>query len=199
MKITMRLYRQHDLDLLYLYMLDGFSIQTAIKSAIKALVKKTGERMSVPTQSPNGMVLPNYAQFQICLSATEDSDLIAWIRSITSGYRNALLKSVLRNYLEGPILEPYIYAKFIKFSRNAVQQTGKPKKTVSVSKTNAAIGNSPTFDTEARSIADEVIHAAPPSEVAGAKYRAADEVLQQNDTEGEFDMFDEFERIMNSY
>lgn len=46
-------------------------------------------------------------QCHICLSDTEDVDVIQWLSTIKKGYRNSLIKNITRSYLSRPITDNY--------------------------------------------------------------------------------------------
>lgn len=109
MKVMMRLYRQHDLDLIYLYKLKGFSFQDAVKDSIRMTINNSDATIEYPIQKQHleSIVLPKVIQFHIYLSPQSEKDIINWIQSITKGYRNCVLKNVLRNHLSKFAIEPY--------------------------------------------------------------------------------------------
>jgi hypothetical protein len=103
----MRLYRQHDLDLIYLYKVKDFSFQKHMKAALHAFLNDEPYMIEVP-QNKEGIILPKSIQFHLCLSEDKDADIIAWIKLLSNGYRNSLLKNMFRNYLSAPVVIPYL-------------------------------------------------------------------------------------------
>lgn len=107
MMITLRLYRQHDLDLITLYRHPSFSLPAAIKKALKAYVKKEQFAIKQPaTYELPKEKISKIVQMHIALKEDEDSDIIEWIKDIKEGFRNSVLKNIIRGYLVGP----YVYA-----------------------------------------------------------------------------------------
>ena len=108
MMITLRLYRQHDLDLITLYRHPSFSLPAAIKKALKAYVKK--EQFAIkqpPTYELPKEKISKIVQMHISLKEDEDSDIIEWIKDIKEGFRNSVLKNIIRGYLMGPYIFSY--------------------------------------------------------------------------------------------
>lgn len=111
-RFTMRLYRMHDLDLMYLYKMPNISIQSIVKVMLKNYIKDRNEgchiatRLSIPDVKHN-VPLPKTAQFHITLINGEDDDVISWIEQIPKGLRNSMLKNMLRSYLSFPVVIPY--------------------------------------------------------------------------------------------
>lgn len=101
MKVTMRLYRAHDLDLMYMRALMGKNISTVVKEALLAYVRKTPtERIEIdPTAQLLVTKVAKNTQFHVYLSQKTDADIIAYIQTIKKGYRNSALKNILRSYL----------------------------------------------------------------------------------------------------
>lgn len=124
LKVMMRLYRQHDLDLIYLYKLKGFSFQEAVKKSIRMAINNSSEKIEypVPDHPINEMQLPKAVQFHIYLSPQTEADIIKWIQSITKGYRNCVLKNVVRNHLSKIAFEPY------NINTDIIFKTGKTPK-----------------------------------------------------------------------
>ena len=112
MKITMRLYRLHDLDLMYLYKMPGVSIQKIIRLVLKSYVRDRNnvngitERVKIPKEQ-HSKHLPQSALIHIYLDEENDKEVIEWIEQIPKGVRNGMLKNILRGYVDFPITVPY--------------------------------------------------------------------------------------------
>jgi hypothetical protein len=117
MKVIMRLYRQHDLDLIYLYKLKDFSFTSALKSSIRAYIQKQSFVIPMPdVKCQNGKItLPKQVQFHIILTEKNDIDIINFIHTISSGYRNSALKNIARCYLQVPSMTPYFTQNTLSF------------------------------------------------------------------------------------
>lgn len=107
--ITMRLYKQHDLDLFYLYKLPDFSLQIAVKKAIQAFANNNNYVIDYPEwpKDKNFEFGKKTAQIHIFLDEVKDKGAIDWIDSISPGYRNSLLKNLTRQYLNRIPTEVY--------------------------------------------------------------------------------------------
>lgn len=108
MKVTLRLYRQHDLDLITLYRHPSFSLPIAMKTALCAYVRN--ERFHIrqpePFQLPNEKI-SKIIQMHIYLNETKDKDVIKWIKGVKEGFRNSVLKNIIRSYLVAPCVYSY--------------------------------------------------------------------------------------------
>lgn len=109
MNITVRLYKLHDYDLIYLYKNLRFSIKDAMKKALLAYVRNEPVFFDFPVKRIDADNLENVknAQFHIQLDETEDADSIAYLSGLKRYYRNSFLKNLLRGYLTGPVA--YVY------------------------------------------------------------------------------------------
>lgn len=105
MKITVRIYKRYDLDLISLHLNRGFSLVSAMKQSLTAYVRN--ERLMIKPPTPQEMDMELVAksyQFHLYLDEKDDSDLIDWISCTTANRRNTLLKHMLRGYLIGPVI-----------------------------------------------------------------------------------------------
>jgi hypothetical protein len=106
MKVMLRLYRQHDLDLLYLHKSKEFSMQKNVKLALRAYINGQQLTITVPDVAVT-KTLPRLSQFHIFLSEKEDADIIEWLEKVSKGYRNSLIKNILRHYMSDIMVNPY--------------------------------------------------------------------------------------------
>ena len=108
MMITVRLYRQHDLDLIALYRHPSFSLPAAIKKALIAYVRQ--EQLIIKQPEPYEVSkekISKIVQMHINLNETYDKDIIDWIKNTKEGYRNSVLKNMIRGYIAGPCIYTY--------------------------------------------------------------------------------------------
>ena len=98
MNITVRLYKLHDFDLIYLYKNLRFPIKEAMKRALIAYVRDEPVFFQVPVTHVKNDELSNikHAQFHIKLSEEEDADIIQYLSTLKRFYRNSFLKNLLR-------------------------------------------------------------------------------------------------------
>lgn len=109
MRLTMRIYKRHDIDLLAFYFASGdnFDIKTEIKNVIRGYIKgKKINRQLPELECPPMSTLPPKINFHIPLDKKEDADIIAWLNTIKIGKRNNLIKNIFRTCYP-PIIAPY--------------------------------------------------------------------------------------------
>ena len=107
MNLIVRFYWQHDLDLIGLAACPDFSMGKWLKRAVISYAR--GEPLSIPIPEPpeKTVVLANtYAHF--VLISGKDDDVIAVMKSIRYGQRNAAIKQIFRAYLSQPFFTPYL-------------------------------------------------------------------------------------------
>lgn len=107
MNLIVRFYWQHDLDLIGLAACPDFSMGKWLKRAVISYAR--GEPLSIPIPDPpeKTVVLANtYAHF--VLIPGKDDDVIAVMKSIRYGQRNAAIKQIFRAYLSEPFFTPYL-------------------------------------------------------------------------------------------
>ena len=104
----MRLYRQHDMDLVGLYKTEGFKFQKQVKAALKAYVRNETYKIEQPK---NPVIKKGYVAkvtlLHIYLDNKEDADVINTLNTIRVGYKNAFLKAIVRKYLDYEPLDAY--------------------------------------------------------------------------------------------
>jgi len=107
LRITVRLYKRHDLDLLALYGLENYDFKTVFKSTLKAYVAGEPIRNQIPkVESKKVSDMPPKIIFHIVLN-DDDTDIQKWLKTITVGRRNTMLKNIVRNSFP-VILSPYL-------------------------------------------------------------------------------------------
>lgn len=109
MDITVRLYKLHDYDLIYLYKNLRFPIKDAMKKALIAYVRNEPIFFDFPINKveTDQLVDVKNAQFHIKLDDNDESDVIEYLIGLKRFYRNSFLKNLLRGYLTGPVA--YVY------------------------------------------------------------------------------------------
>ena len=118
MNITVRLYKLHDYDLIYLYKNLRFPIKDAMKKALFAYVRTEPVFFDFPVKriDTDNLEKIKNAQFHIKLDKTEDADIISYLSRLKKFYRNSFLKNLLRGYLTGPAA--YVYEADINVNRS---------------------------------------------------------------------------------
>lgn len=108
--ITVRLYRIHDYDLLYLYKVIGLKMNQVMKLCLQAYVRKTPLSFKIPFSSQKSQDIDtkmHHAQLHIKLDETEDEDIIRFMGTLKNSYRNSFIKNLTRAYLQTPAVFPY--------------------------------------------------------------------------------------------
>lgn len=121
MMITLRLYRQHDLDLITLYRHPTFSLPIAIKNALISYVR--GKPLYIKQPTPYKITnekIPKIVQMHISLDNKFDTDIINWLKNIKEGYRNSLLKNIVRGYICAPCIYSY-GEQYEEFEKDALK------------------------------------------------------------------------------
>lgn len=109
MRLTIRIYKRHDPDLLAFYYAAGkdFDIKTAIKTCLKNYIANNEQSFSLPDLQCEPMAtLPPKVNFHIPVDREKDADIAEWLKTIKQGRRNNLIKNIFRNAYP-PIPAPY--------------------------------------------------------------------------------------------
>lgn len=108
MQVTIRLYRQHDMDLVALYRTEGFRFQKTMKEAVRAFAANADFHIKRPKDAPieEGYV-PKIVQMHIMLDPKKDREAIKILKEIRYGYRSSFLKALFRKYLTTEPLDAY--------------------------------------------------------------------------------------------
>lgn len=107
MKIRVRLYHYHDLDLASLYREGRLSVSKAAKIALNSFAQKKYFIMEAKEKKVEKVAKPVY-MFNIVLNEKKDRDAIELLNKIEKGYRNNFIKQLLRLYLRYEIPDCYI-------------------------------------------------------------------------------------------
>jgi hypothetical protein len=116
-RVIIRLYRQFDIDLIYMFeYLSEIKMdhQKFVKSVIRSYIKhsyKPGHKapwienlLNPPKDKP--LVLRRKIQYHVMLDPIIDSDILEWLETITIGYRNTVIKGLMRGYIGEPCIYP---------------------------------------------------------------------------------------------
>lgn len=135
-QITLRLYRQHDMDLIAFYRTDGFRFQKTLKAALRAYARKENFVIKRDRDSriEEGYV-PKMVQMHIYVDPVKDRDILDAISDIRVGYRSSFLKALFRKYMTSEPLEAYRDRDDLIFDeekdyitdRNTARSSGKKK------------------------------------------------------------------------
>lgn len=100
MQKTIRLHRQHDMDLISLYRVKGFNFTHEMKSALRACANGTDYKIRVPKQDYRPGYIKRSIHLHISLDPKRDADIIGLLGDVRQGQGNAFMKAVFRNCLE---------------------------------------------------------------------------------------------------
>ena len=106
MKIEVKLYHYHDLDLVCLYREGRIGFTRAVRAALNAYGEKEFFRFRMTEGKKNLTARPSY-RFLINLDEKTDASAIDVIQRIEPGYRNNFIKTVLRQYICAAIPAEY--------------------------------------------------------------------------------------------
>lgn len=108
-KITMRLHKIHDLDLISLYKNPEYSLEDILITALRAFIHNEPVYFYVPSLYPmNLSVIPNSIMLHLSLDEEKDEDIIEFLSHVKEGYRNSFLKNMVRGCMVGSNIYPYI-------------------------------------------------------------------------------------------
>lgn len=98
LKVMLRIYRQHDMDLVGLHLHSSFMLGRAIKQALMAYVRGEVFKIDTPTEEELPNEIRRVYQIQIFLDDVKDKDVIDWLKTTNPGQRNSLIKNIFRSY-----------------------------------------------------------------------------------------------------
>lgn len=114
LKIRIRLYFYHDLDLVSLYREGRISISKSVKYALNAFARKNYVRLEAGSKKCEKAAKPVY-MFNIVLDEKKDKDAIDLLNKIANGYRNNFIKQLLRLYLNFVLPDCYTSAENMSY------------------------------------------------------------------------------------
>ncbi len=129
MQITVRLYRQHDMDLIGLYLTPGFKFTTEMKNALIAHVKGNDYRISAPT-TPSGYkgYLKRSIMVHLSIDRNDYHDVYKVLEALKDGQRNAYIKTIMRMSIDRMPLFSYMSGDGITMNRSTAEDVNeKPK------------------------------------------------------------------------
>lgn len=113
MRIEIKLYSYHDLDLVSLYKTGRIAFPETTRQVLNSYARKEVYKVRpLPLNENRAAKYPQkmyrkFYHYHVDLDNKEDADAIRLMRTITDGYRNNFIKSVLRQYLCGIFTEEY--------------------------------------------------------------------------------------------
>lgn len=129
MNIIVRFYWQHDLDLVALAMHPDFCINHWLKRSIIAAAREdTGFYIPNPRPQPYKIELSDCTA-HFTLNPDTEADVIEFLNGFRYGFRNSVIKMILRQYLEAPFIAPFFNEKmYMVKTRGRAQKKAAPKK-----------------------------------------------------------------------
>lgn len=124
-KLPLRIYRQFDIDLIYLfeYMKEHeLDLSRFIKQVVRQyLGKRVPSRPAFiaevrKTEGTNPLTLRRKIQYDLMLDVKADADVLDFIEGIKIGYRNATIKGLIRAYIGDFMIYPCIKTTQITFT-----------------------------------------------------------------------------------
>lgn len=107
MKVMLRLYRQHDMDLVGLHLHPNYKLGRVIKEALKNYVNGKIYKIAMPNEEELPKEIRKKYQVQIFLHDEKDKEVIEWLKTTTKNQRNSLIKNITRQYLNTLYLNGY--------------------------------------------------------------------------------------------
>ncbi len=108
MKITVRLYRQNDMDLIGLACSDGVSVSKELKKVLVAFVRGLPYGIQLTPKNVSDVIASKkQIQLQFYLEESKYMDVITWLKTLRPRQRNSFLKNLLRSSLPCPYLYMY--------------------------------------------------------------------------------------------
>ena len=146
MRVTIRLYKTYDLDLISLYIQKGTSLPISMQNALRFYVRGVAKKIDIGRdEAPEDVSKINKSKHQLhlCFDEKKDIDVINWIKTIKSGYRNSMIKNLFRNSLLNPPLSIYGVKEFNHNANEQFKSISMPqmKKTTSKKKSIKEIGD----------------------------------------------------------
>ena len=125
-RVIIRLYRQFDIDLIYMFESlteMGRDHQKFVKSVIRSYINhsyKPGAKedwvtsvLHPPKDKP--LLLRRKIQYHVLLDPVADADILNWVETITIGYRNTVIKGLMRGYIGEPCVFPCLATTNLRF------------------------------------------------------------------------------------
>lgn len=112
-KIEVKLYSYHDMDLVALYKTGKIIFPETTKQILNSYARKEVYRVGLlPTNQKRLIRYPSdsykkFYHYHVYLDEKKDADAIKLLESISEGCRNSFIKVILRQYLCGALLSMY--------------------------------------------------------------------------------------------
>lgn len=158
MKVTVRLYRQHDMDLLSLYMNDAFDFTREMKLSVFAMVRNEPYEINVPSYSASRQYLRRMYHLHIIIPESAQ-DVIKKLAEVRKGQTCSFFKAAMRACLssfpygayfggDGFTLSKAEETELVNAERQEAYDNKKKKETPKPKKTAAKPAKKAPADTE---------------------------------------------------
>lgn len=113
MKIEVKLYSYHDMDLVSLYKTGQVSFPETTRQILNSYANKEAYKVRLlETNTKRLSRYPSdsyrkYYHYHVVLDKNDDRDAVRLLKRITPGYRNNFIKAILRQYLCGAFIADY--------------------------------------------------------------------------------------------
>lgn len=113
MKIEVKLYSYHDMDLVSLYKTGQVSFPETTRQILNSYANKEAYKVRLlETNTKRLSRYPSdsyrkYYHYHVVLDEKDDGDAVRLLKHITPGYRNNFIKAILRQYLCGAFIADY--------------------------------------------------------------------------------------------
>lgn len=125
-RVIIRLYRQFDIDLIYMFEYLS-EIKMDHQKFVKAVIRAYIDHSYIPGQKAEWihkllhpdpdktLTLRRKIQYHVLLDPVLDADILDWLETITIGYRNTVIKGLMRGYIGEPCIFPCLVDTDLRF------------------------------------------------------------------------------------
>lgn len=126
--ITVRLHRQHDLDLIHLYRVPGFPFQKKMKEALLSFCNGKAVQIDVPPEEPKRGYVPSCVRIHFSLNAKnpEEKEALSVLNEVKYGYRNSFLKAIFRSCLSYIPVDSFAEGDGLRMKKRSVLEMTVP-------------------------------------------------------------------------
>ena len=126
--ITIRLHRQHDMDLINLYRIPGYKFQRVMKEVLIAAANGIPYQVQLPgkDEKPEEGYVPGCMTMHISLNMKQEKERKAYelLKSVKYGFRNSFLKALFRSYSPKLPLSSFFEGDGLKMHYTGIKDLG---------------------------------------------------------------------------
>lgn len=110
LRVTLRLYKRYDLDLIYLANHDDFSLPQVAKNVLTSFTRGRAFKIDLPKKEIYKELADNDTTYMYVfdLDREEDADVIELLQKVKTNQRNPFIKNLVRSYMVCANIEAYI-------------------------------------------------------------------------------------------